>query len=58
MVVVVIVVIVVVVDPTHLPLKFGLNWVRNSGDINDIEFVVVVVGGGLKSFSCQTQLLS
>ena len=20
----------VVVDPTNLPLKFGLNWVRNS----------------------------
>ena len=54
----------IVVDPTNLPLKFGQNRVRNSWNIDDIEFVVVVVvgggsgGGGLKSFSCHTQLLS
>ena len=34
---------VVVVDTRNLPLKFGKNWVRNSWDIADIEFVVVVV---------------
>ena len=36
----------VAVDPTNLPSKFGLNQVRNSWDIDDIEFVVVVVGDG------------
>ena len=51
-----VVVVIVVVDPVNLPLKFGLNRVRNSWDFYDIEFVVVV--GGLKEFSCQTQLLS
>ena len=49
-VVVHVVAVIVVVDPTNLPLKFGLNRARNSLDINDIEFVVVVmvvvVGGG------------
>ena len=33
----------------------GQNWVSNSYDIADIEFVWV--GGCAKSFSCQTQLL-
>ena len=59
----VVVVVIFVVDPKNPPLKFGWNWVRNSWGIgiDDIEFVVVVVGGsgggGVKSFSCQTQLL-
>ena len=46
------------IDPRNLPLKFGLNWVINSWDIDDIEFPVVGGGGGggVKSFSCQTQL--
>ena len=52
----------VVVDPTNLTLKFGLNQVRNSWDIDDIEFVVVVVGGGgsggLKSFLWHTHFVS
>ena len=40
------VVVVVVVDFTTLPLKFR---VRNSWDIDDIEFVwVVVIGGGFR----------
>ena len=45
--------------PRILLLKFGQNWVINSWDIADIEFVWVVVvgGGGPKSFYCQTQLL-
>ena len=37
--------IIVVVDPTSPLLKFGQNQVRNSWDINDIEFVVVVGDG-------------
>ena len=44
-VIIVVVVVHVVVDPTNLPLKFGLNRARNSYDMNDIEFVVVVCGG-------------
>ena len=61
-VVVVIVVVVVfmdIIDPRNLPLKFCQNRVSNSWDIDDVEFPVVVVGGGggVKSFSCQTQLL-
>ena len=44
-----------VIDPRNLPLKFGQNRVSNSWDIDDIEFPVVV-GGGVKSVSCQTQL--
>ena len=47
--------------PRNLHLQFHQNRVSNSWDIADIEFavvVVVVVGGGLKSFSCHTQLLS
>ena len=44
------------IDPRNLPLKFGENRVSNSWDIDDIEFPVVV-GGGVKSFTCQTQLL-
>ena len=41
-----------------LPLKFGQKRMSKSRDITDIEFPVVVGGGGggLKSFSCQTQL--
>ena len=38
-----------------LPSKFRQNWVSNSLDIAGIEFAVVV-GGGVKSFLCQTQL--
>ena len=53
-VIVVDVVVVIGVDPRDQPLKFGLNRVKNSGDIADIEFAVV---GGVKSISCQTQLL-
>ena len=45
-VVVDIVVVVVVVHPRNLTVKFGWNWVSNSWDIADIEFVWVVVGGG------------
>ena len=33
--------------PRNLPLKFHQNWVSNSRDIADIEFVWVV-GGGCK----------
>ena len=40
--------------PSNLSLKFGQNRASNSWDIADIEFVVVV-GGGVKSFSCKTQ---
>ena len=57
-VVIVVVVVVVVVHPRNLSLKFGWNRVSNSCVIADIEFVWVVGGGGLKSFSCHTQLLS
>ena len=40
-----------------LPLKFGQNRMSKSRNIANIEFPVVVVGGGgVKSFSCQTQL--
>ena len=46
-----------VIDPRNLPLKFGQNQVSNSWDIDDFEFPVVGGGGGVKSFSCQTQLL-
>ena len=46
-----------VLDVTrNLPLKFYQNWVSNSSDIADIEFLW---GGGVgcaKSFSCLTQL--
>ena len=36
--------------PRNLLLKSGQNQVRNSWDIADIEFsVVVVVGGGVQS---------
>ena len=34
-------VVVVVVNPKNLFLKFGQNWVRNSWDIADIDFLVV-----------------
>ena len=47
-VVVLVVVHVVVVDPINLPLRFGLNRVRNSWDFNDIEFVVMVGGWWFK----------
>ena len=46
--------------PRNLRLKFCQNWFSNSRDIADIEFVVVVGGGGgwcAKSFSCKTQTL-
>ena len=37
--------------PRKLPLEFHQNRVSNSRDIADIEFAVVVVGGGgVKSF--------
>ena len=51
----VVVVGIVVVNPRHLPLKFGQNWVN----IADIEFAALGGGGGwwcADSFSCQTQL--
>ena len=35
--------------PRNLRLKFCQNWFSNSRDIADIEFVVVVVGGGVQS---------
>ena len=41
--------------PRNLRLKFGQNRVSNSWDIADVEFSVVVVGGGEKSFLCKTQ---
>ena len=47
----------VAVDPRNLPLKFSQNWISNSWDFDDFLFPVVVEGGGVKSFSCQTQLL-
>ena len=47
-VVVHVVVLIVVVDPRNLPLKFGLNQVKKSWDIYDIEFAVVVGGGWCK----------
>ena len=34
-----VVVVIIVVDPTNLLLKFNQNRVRNSWDIDDIEFV-------------------
>ena len=40
--------------PRNLSLKFGQNRASNSWDIGDMEFSVVV-GGGVKSFSCITQ---
>ena len=55
----IIVVVFVFVDSRNLPLKFGQNRDSNSFDIAEIEFpvvVIVVVGGCVKSFSCQTQL--
>ena len=55
-IIVVLVVYVVIVDPRNLHLKFGPNRVSNSRDIAEVEFLVV--GGGVQSFSCQTQLLS
>ena len=49
--------------PRNLPLNLDLNWVSNSWEISDIEFVRWVGsgavggrGGVAKSFSCQTQL--
>ena len=39
----VVVVVHVVVDPRNLSLEFGLNGVKSSWDIDDIEFPVVVV---------------
>ena len=50
---------IVVVALRNLNLKCGQNPGSNSWDIADVEFlmVVVVVGGGVKSFLCQTQLL-
>ena len=44
--------------PRKLPLKFYQNRASNSWDIADIEFAVVVVGGGggVKSFSRKTQI--
>ena len=43
--------------PRNLHLKFGQIRASNSWDIADIEFSVVVVvgGGGVKSFSCKIQ---
>ena len=41
----VVVFVMVLIDPTNLTLKFGLNRVSNSWDIDDIELVVVVVEG-------------
>ena len=39
------VVVIVVVDPTNLPLKFGLNWVRTA-EISMTLSLRWVVGGG------------
>ena len=41
----IVVVIIVVADSRNLPLKFGQNRVSYIGDIDDIEFQVVVGGG-------------
>ena len=41
---VIVVVVVIVVDPRNQPLKFGSNWFKNSGNIADVEFAVVVGG--------------
>ena len=41
--VVVVVVVHFVVDPRKLSLKFGLDGVKSSWDIDDVEFPVVVV---------------
>ena len=35
--------------PRNLPFKFGQNQASNSRDIADIEFTVVVGGGGVPS---------
>ena len=44
-------------SPMNLRLKFRQNWVSNSRDITDIEFLRWWGGVGCaKSFSCQTQL--
>ena len=64
-VVVHVVVVIVVVYPRNLPLKFGQNLGSNRWDIADVGFPVVVEGCGdggdggvgVKSFSCQTQLM-
>ena len=57
-VVLIIVVLIVVVDPTNIEMKFGQHWVSYGWGIAEKVFVVVlVVGGELQSFSCQTQLL-
>ena len=40
---VVVIVVHVVVDPRTLSLKFGLNGVKSSWDIDDVELPVVVV---------------
>ena len=39
-----------------LPLLYDQNRMSKSRDIADIDFSVVVGGGGAKSFLCQTQL--
>ena len=59
-VVVVFVVHVVAVIPRNKALKFGQDRISSSWDIDDVAFSVVRGGGGggVKSFSCQTQLLS
>ena len=51
-----VVVLVVIIGHRNLYLKFGQNWVSNSRDIADFEFVWVVVVV-VKSFSCKTQPL-
>ena len=46
-------------EPGKLRLKYGQNRMSNTWDIDNIEFLVVVVAhiGGVKSFSCKIQLL-
>ena len=39
--------VVLVVDLRNLLLKFDQNWVSNSLDIADIEFLMLWVGGGV-----------
>ena len=41
-------------DHKNLKLKFGHNWVSNSWEITDLDFLVV--GGSVNSFSCQIQV--
>ena len=54
-IVVVIDAVVVVVHPRNLPLKFVQNQVSNSSDMDDIEFLWVVVVYA-KSSSCLARL--